>query len=68
VTDAVTQRDRGGGGEGLELVKDTGALRDGGTPGDQQRADGGENPAAPGGGDVVVGEDAFGGGDRVDAV
>lgn len=68
VTDAVAQRDRGGGGEGLELVEDPGTFRDRRAPSDQQCTDGGKNPASSGRRDVLVGEHVLGGGDRVDAV
>jgi len=68
LADALTKRDRRGRVQRLELVEDAGALGDCGAPCDQQRPDGGENPAAARGRDILAGEHALGGGERVDPV
>jgi hypothetical protein len=52
----------------VELVEHAGALGDRGSPCDQQRADRGENPAAPWRGDILALEHALRCRDRVDAI
>jgi hypothetical protein len=67
-TDAFAQAGGCGGVEGLDLVEHPGAFGDSGSAGDEQGPDGGEDSAAAGRCDALVGQHAFCCGERVDAI